>query len=107
MPSLIITWARSISVFLQLSVFIKKSNTLSVDKRTACGPAAKCIPLRSIWVRKKDWYTNLLEITIEKDTATITAKPVCQSPVNSKTMSVVEIGAPNTAADTAPIPARA
>ena len=81
-PSLIISWARSISVFLQLSVFLKKSSTLSVDKSTACGPAAKCIPLRSIWVRKTDLYTILLEITLENETATLTAKPFCHSPFN-------------------------
>ena len=40
-------------------------------------------------------------------TATITARPVCQSPVSSNTINVVEIGAPNTAAATAPIPAKA
>ena len=44
---------------------------------------------------------------VEVETATITASPVCQSPVSSKTMSVVETGAPSTAAATAPIPARA
>ena len=41
------------------------------------------------------------------ETATITARPVCQSPVSSNTISVVEIGAPSTAAATAPIPASA
>ena len=41
------------------------------------------------------------------ETATMTASPVFQSPVSSNTISVVEIGAPRTAAATAPIPASA
>jgi len=40
-------------------------------------------------------------------TAANTASPVCQSPVSSKTISEVEIGAPSTAAATAPMPASA
>ena len=44
---------------------------------------------------------------VDIDTDTITASPVCQSPVSSNTISVVEIGAPSTAAATAPIPASA
>ncbi len=48
-----------------------------------------------------------LAIAMEVETATITARPVCQSPVNSNTIRVVEIGAPKTAAATAPMPASA
>jgi hypothetical protein len=44
---------------------------------------------------------------VDSDTATMTASPVCQSPVSSNTISVVEIGAPSTAAATAPMPASA
>ena len=44
---------------------------------------------------------------VETETDTITASPVCQSPVSSKTINMVEIGAPRTAAATAPMPAKA
>ena len=48
-----------------------------------------------------------LASAVDMDTATITARPVCQSPVSSNTISVVEIGAPSTAAATPPMPAKA
>ena len=46
-------------------------------------------------------------VGVTDHTDTITARPICQSPVSSNTISVVEIGAPRTAAATAPIPAKA
>jgi hypothetical protein len=62
---------------------------------------------RSSCVRKKDRCTSREANAVDIDTATITASPVCQSPVSSNTISVVEIGAPSTAAATAPMPASA
>lgn len=44
---------------------------------------------------------------VEMETVNITASAICQSPVNSNTIKVVDIGASNTAAATAPIPAKA
>ena len=45
-------------------------------------------------------------MTEASDTETSTAIDVWKSPVSSKTISVDEIGAPSTAAATAPIPAQ-
>ena len=46
-------------------------------------------------------------MAVEIETVTRTASPVAQSPVSSKTIIVVEIGAPSTAAATPPMPASA
>jgi len=62
---------------------------------------------RASWVRKNDFSTNFADKADAMDTATNTANPVCQSPVISNTIKVVEIGAPKTDAATAAIPAMA
>ncbi len=84
-----------------------KDETPQSDKRYPCGPFARCTSRRSSWVRKNDRSTSREAIAVDIETATMAANPVCQSPVSSNTISVVEIGAPRTAAATAPIPASA